>query len=754
MNLDRRWVLAILGCAIACGDNTDVPVLAEVDDPLQWVDPTIGSGGVGYSYGSCFVGAAVPHGLVKLGPDTRGPFGTIKFQHYSGYYSDDNRIESFSHVHLHGAGLADYGVLAMLPTLTFDATKTNIASYAGKFSKDQEHATVGKYAVTFDTGIAAELTATARVGKHRYAMPSAGFVMLDLGKTLEDGKIDAARLVMNNSKTEITGSLHHRGDMSSAYGGYTLYFVIRTKQPWTSAQVWAKGLAPSPATSASGTDVGAVLGVAAGVVEFDVALSLVSMEGARANLQSEGTIDFDATVAAAQQQWRDKLGTVLLTGGDQRSRRIFYSSFYHAFLMPTVIADADGTFALSKGGVQHANGWRQMSDMSLWDTYRTLAPLYDWLDVSSARDQARSLLTFAETLGGFPRWPVAIGESGTMIGSSAEIVVSDAAQKGIPGIEAERAYAIMRSAAVDVIAPAGGRGGRSDVEKYMSVGYMPSDVGRSVSVTTEYAHDDFALGKLAAHLGHSDDANLLDARRKSWRKLYDPAVGFLHARSAAGFFQGGFDPLSMSDEYTEANAWHSLWMAGAHDIDGLVELLGGKGAFETKLQTFLDQAKIDWDTGGDGAAAFPRPYYWHGNEPDLNAAFLFAQAGNPSLTQKWARWIMDTQYNDTAAGIAGNDDGGTLGAWYVFAALGLYPIPGSTTYVLSAPRFEQARVVVGGHQLLIVAQGVGDAQMYVSSVELDGVALSSPQISHQQLTTANELRFVMSATPTTWGNRE
>jgi predicted alpha-1,2-mannosidase len=282
----------------------------------------------------------------------------------------------------------------------------------------------------------------------------------------------------------------------------------------------------------------------------------------------------------------------------------------------------------------------------------------------------------------------------------------------------------------------------------MQHGYVPASVGRSASTTTEYAHDDFALGNLALALGHPDDAGTLDGRRRGWRMLFDDSVGFLRARDPElGFVGDHFDPNDQLDDYAEANAWQSLWMAGAHDVEGLVDLLGGVDGFVDKLTTFFEETRLDWENADAAAANFPRPYYWHGNEPDLNAVYLFAQAGRADLTQQWVRWLVDTLYDDTPAGLAGNDDGGTLGSWYVLSTLGLYPIPGSDRYVIGAPRFPQARVVVGGHELVIAAPDVSDEHLYVRAVTLDGVPVEGWELTHAQLTAASELRFEMSDVP-------
>ena len=412
--------------------------------------------------------------------------------------------------------------------------------------------------------------------------------------------------------------------------------------------------------------------------------------------------------------------------------------------MPSLIDDVDGAYQLVTGGEQRAAGYRQMSDLSLWDTYRTVHPLYAWLAPDSAKDAARSLVAFGEHIGIYPRWPLAIGETGTMLGASAEIAIADAVVRGVPGVEAQIAWPGLRAAAMDAVSPIAGRGGRDRVDVYMQYGYVPNTSYRSVSTTTEYAHDDFALAQLAGALGFAADRDALLARSKSWRKLYDPAVGFLRGKGIDGAFPGGaFDPLEMGDDYAEANAWHSLWMAGAHDPEGLAEIQGGAAAAIAKLEMFFALAKQDRETADESAANFPRPYYWHGNEPDINAAFLFAQLGRPDLTHQWARWIEDTHYSDQPDGVAGNDDGGTLGAWYVLSTLGVYPIPGSDRWILSAPRFPHARVVVGGRELSITAQGKG---IYVKSITLDGVPVSG-ELTHAQLANANALTFVMSEKP-------
>ena len=754
-----RALTAILwAAAAACGDDAPpTEPLPEVSDPLPQIDPTIGTGGIGFSYGASFVGAAVPHGLVKLGPDTSGPFGTVNFQHYSGYWSGDDVIQGFSHLHLHGAGVADFGIVSVMPTRAFAPARTGVVAYEARFAKADEHAAAGRYQVTLEGGIHADLTATAHAAHHVYTATGGGplTLVIDLGKALDGGELTDVSVHLDPATRTLRAHLHHRGGMTGNYGGHDLWISARTRGAWTRSFTWAGGAPATAAVDASGTDVGAALELDAGQpVELQVAVSLVSAEGADANLAAElPAWDAAATIAAAEAAWRERTGVVRVTGGTEAERRTFYTSLYHAFLMPTVIADADGTYQLrGQATPTRATDYAQLSDFSLWDTYRTVHPLYAWLAPSSARASSLSLAAMASALGGCPRWPIAIGESGTMLGASCDVVIADAAAKGIRDGTAQ-IWPLLRDAALSPTAPPTGRGGRDAVEPYIQLGYVPSTVGRSVSHTTEYAHDDAALATLAGVMNEPDTAATLLARSHGWRRLYDPAVGFLRARRPDGTFPptADFDPLELSDDYAEANAWHSMWMAGIHDPEGMAEVLGGREAAVTKLETFFTEARRDWETADPSAASFPRPYYWHGNEPDLNAAFLFAQLGRPDLTQEWSRWIIDTIYSDRPDGVPGNDDGGTMGAWYVFASLGFYPVAGTDRYVIGAPIFEQARVLVDGHELIIRAPGASSEKRYVAAVTVDGDALDEPQVCHAWLRNAHVIEFTMSDTPTTWG---
>ncbi|MFT3770584.1 MAG: GH92 family glycosyl hydrolase [Minicystis sp.] len=766
-------ILAVAASSIGCSEGTGAHVPVDGGPPpgpaVTWrestpVDPVfIGSGGFAYGVGSATVGAAAPQGMVKVGPDTKGPWGTISFLHFSGYWYGDDTILGFSHLHLHGTGATDYGVLALMPTDAFDPAVTTSAGYASKFQKASESATPGHYAVTLDRGgIAVDLTATGHAAHHRYAYPAGaatGHVILDLDHHLDGGTVANADLTLYPDEHRFTGRLRSVGGMSGGFGGYDVFFEARTRAAWTESLVWHDGVAPAAGTSASGAGVGLALSfdVSGGSpIELQIGLSFVSAAEARKNLAAEmPNWSFDDTAKQTDAEWQSLLDTVRFDGGTEEQRNMMTASLYHLFLMPTVQSDVSGAYRGFDGQVHQADGFRYVTDLSLWDTYRTLHPLYSIIAPDRARDAVISMHEMGKQGGAFPKWAIATGDSHTMIGASAEVVVADAFLKGITNFDAEGAYAILRAAAMDPAAPPGGRGGRDWVEPYMKYGYVPANLsGRSVSHTTEYANDDFALAALAEGLGHTDDAATLRERAVGYRKLYDAETGFLWSRNDDGSWATGHtDPTSFSEEFTEANAWQSLWMV-ALDADGLAELAGGRAKLVAKLDEMFEKTKEDYegiDFSNPLQAGAQRPYYWSANEPDINAAYMFSQLGRPDLTQKWVAWLRATQYTPGPDGLPGNDDGGTMSAWFVLSALGFYPLVGSDRYAIGAPLFTHAEIAVPGGTFTVDAPEVSDTNIYVQSVELNGEPLTTAEIRHADLRAGGSLVFHMGHSPSAWG---
>jgi len=760
-------VLCLLG-APSCDDREapPTPPVAARPDPLTLASPFVGSGGFGYNFASSFPGALWPQGLAKVGPDTIGPWGDVNFLHYSGYWYSDDKITAFSHLHLHGTGATDYGLVGVMPLVGFDAAKISRDAHASPFRKETEQASPGRYAVTLDQGgIGVELTATGHVAHHRYRFPEKAepTLLIDLTHHLSGGVISSATAEISGGV--LRGKVHQAGGMSGGYGGYDLFFEAHASRPWRAAQVWSGEALPAAGSQVSFTQppkqkeqapAGLALQFdpAPGALELRVSVSLVSAEGAARNFEAEAGAGFEETRKKAEDAWRPLVGAIEVSGATDDDLRTVASALYHLYLMPTRVEDADGKFMGNGGKPGQASGYHYCSDLSLWDTYRSLHPMLALLAPDRDLDVVRSLHQMAKDEGFFPKWPIATGEAGTMIGSSAEVVLADAYLKGITGFDAAGAYEILRAAALDKQAPPGGRGGRGDVEPYIELGYVPFPIGGSVSKTVEFAIDDKALGGLARALGKTADADALDARSRGWRKLYDPKKGFLRARKPDGSLEkDAYSPVAFSDEYVEASGWHTLF-GPIHDVEGLIELHGGPEALVAKLEEFFDkgqQSYIDRPADGSALGSGMRPYFWASNEPMLHIVYLFGQAGRPDLTQKWVRWIQKTFFRPTPDGLPGNDDGGTMSAWYLFNAMGFYPVAGTDLYLVGAPSFPSLVLHLPGGDFTVEAPGVSDSNLYVQSVELNGAPLLKPTLRHGDLKPGGKLRFVMGPAPSAWG---
>jgi predicted alpha-1,2-mannosidase len=750
--------------ADAGGDAGDDGSMAPTRPAETQVAPLlIGTGGFGYGAGSAFPGAAAPQGLAKPGPDTTGAWGNIDFLHCSGYWYGDDTIQGFGHMHLHGTGVPDYGVLGLMPLPAFDPSKTTMAGYQSTYAKSSESATPGKYAVTLDNGgILVELTATTHAAHDRFtysAGSTTGHVVMDLDHHIASGSVSTESIALDAATQTIEGSFRSLGGLSGGFGGTMVYFAAQTKTPWSNAVVWSSGAAPAAGTTAMGTGVGVDLDFDLtqypGPVEIQIGLSLTSTAEAALNLATElPSFAFDQEAAAASAQWQEAMSVIQAQGGTSAQQAMFQSAVYHLFLMPSIQSDDDGSYVGLDGKIAQATGWHYVSELSEWDTYRTLAPLMDLVAPARSTDTAASLLAMANASGSFPKWPLGDGESGTMIGASAEVILADAYVKGVGGFDAEAAYQIMRAAAMDTTDPPGGRGGMTNAVPYMQVGYVPASVGSSVSWTIEYGQDDAALAQLAAALGHTDDATALQQRLHGWQKLYDPTSGYLWSKNADGSWATTHgDPTIETDEFTEANAAQSLW-GPWYDVPGLETVMGGQAALVANLESFFENGKADYDaiewTSVTSVGAM-RKWYWGGNEPDIHSPYIFALAGRPDLTQKWVPWVEGEVYTAGADGIPGNDDAGTMSAWLVFSMLGFYPVPGTDQYVLGTPAFPQATIAVSGGTFTITADPVSPDNVYVQSVMLNGAPQTSPVFHHSDLKGGGTLSFVMGPAPSTWG---
>ncbi len=724
-------MLLLLSLLLACRDEvvTEPPLPTPTPVTTADVDPFIATGGPGFRVGSSTPAASLPFGLVKLGPDTSMNGTAPGFYHCSGYHWDDTHIEGFSHLHLVGTGVADYGQVLVMPTDGWSPEKTSPDGWRRAFSHDDERASPGWYSVTLADGIRVELSATRHTGHHRYTFPDsvgAPTVVLDLGHVL-NGESLGGHVEVDPAAGVIRGYARTRGGFTSDLRVY-VYAVV--DGGFDSFGTWDDTSGDVSRVSADGTVVGAWFAPRSREVSLRVGISLTSVEEAEANLRAEldAPQDVKSTAADADDAWNDALARLNLAGGSDDQRVIAASALYRALLMPQEHGDADGTYVGFDGVTHAADGWVYHSDMSLWDTYRTAHPMYALLYPEAARDFSLSLLAMAEQGGAFPRWPAALGDGGSMIGAPADIVLADAYLRGVTDVRMEDAWPRLRAQALgQVDAGYNGRTGTAEID---ALGYIPSDVhGGSVAWQQELNWADGAMANLARSLGEDEDAAFFAARARTFVNNWDPAVGFFHGRRSDGTFEPTLDPLAWEEEYVEGNAWQYLWMPFP-EWATLRETLGGAEAARGRLTTFFEEARRE------GVLDFPQTYYWHGNEPDIHTPWLFSLWGDADAAWRWIRWIDATHYASAPVGLAGNDDGGTLSAWYLFAGMGLYPIAGTDSYVVSPPLFEAVAFPVEEGIFTTRRVGMGD---HVVSATLDGRVLASPIVHQDELRAGGEL---------------
>lgn len=731
------------------------------------VYPFIGTGGEGHTY----PGATVPYGMVQLSPDTQIRSRKEGYGWAAGYRYDDDTIVGFSHTHFSGTGHSDLGDVLVMPLSgEVKLERGDVAQpgsgYTSRFRHETETAQPGYYAVTLDdSGVRAELTASARVGLHRYQFPAGqpAHVLVDLRTSMYDypGKVLWSRLRVRGDGT-VSGFRETRGWAP----GRQLYFAMRFSQPASGRQlhdteqdVAYKGFPPpgekNPRQRAQieGRQLVAAFdfdAAAGGQLLVKVSISPVSEENAIANLDAEAPgWDFDGIRAAAKRQWSEALGAVDAQG-DAEQRRRFYTALYHTMLGPTLFMDSDGRYRGPDNAVHQAKGWTNYSTFSLWDTYRALHPLATLLQPARRTDDFVNSLLAARresAYGTLPVWAFHGLETWCMIGYHAVPVIADAYMKGIRGYDADEALQAMVASA--------DYGPYDGIAQYRELGYVPIDEeGEAASKTLEYAYDDWTISQMARAMGKAGVAAEFGARAANWKHAFDPATGFMRARKRDGAFREPFDPTASGygSDYTEGNAWQYSWYV-PQDVAGLAAAHGGEDKLLEKLDAVFD-AKVDPKifkhmediTGLIG-------WYAHGNEPSHHVAYLYAHAGQPWRTQARLQRIMETQYAARPDGLAGNDDLGQMSAWYVFTALGFYPVaPGSNQYVIGRPFLPRATLhLPDGKRFAIVADGLDDAHGYIGSATLNGQPLDRAYLTHEEIMAGGELRFVMQAEPDkTW----
>ncbi len=754
-----KTTFTLLGALLLCLPYAAAQKPPSAQDRLALVDPFIGTGPDGHTY----PGAAVPFGMVQLSPDTQiRPFKQ-SYKWASGYRYEDSTILGFSHTHFSGSGHSDLGDVLLQPISgevhlePGDIEKPG-SGYRSRFSHKQERAEPGYYAVDLlDYGVHVELTASSRVGVHRYTYPSGkpAYVLVDLRSSIYNypGKVLWSRLRIREDGT-ITGMRETRGWAP----GRQLYFAMRFSQAMQKHSLYNREPLPveyrgfkTPGTTPENTQAIEGRGIVA-VFEFKpqsqplvvkVALSPVSEDSAIANMDAEvPDFNFDAVHAAATAVWAKELRIIDITAPLDMQKNL-YTALYHALLSPSLSMDVDGGYRGPDNQVHHAAGFHFVSNLSLWDTYRAEQPLMTLLEPEArTSDLVNSMLASQREsqFGILPVWQEQGLETWCMIGYHAVPEIVDAYMKGIRGFDADEAlHAVIASATY---------GPYGNLDEYMRLGYVPVDHDdEAASKTMEYAFDDWTIARMAGAMKQTKEAETFTRRAASWRNNFNIKDGFVEPRLANGEFRVPFDPAraGAGSGFTEGNAWQYSWYQ-PHDVQGLIDLLGGKPQLIAKLDAMFD-AKVDphqYSDVEDISGMIGQ--YIHGNEPSHHLAYLYDYAGVPARTQERLRQIVESQYRPTPDGLVGNDDLGQMSAWLIFTSLGFYPVaPGTNEYVIGRPFVNEATLhLPNGNTFRVIAEGLSSANAFIKSATLNGKPLPRLFLRHEELMRGGELRFLMS----------
>lgn len=732
-----RRILPLLALWACDQDTWEDPSVLPVApyDPTTLVDPFIATGGIGGETASVSPGASMPFGLVLVGPDTRTvAYGPLSAYHCAGYHYDDDAITAISMTHAHGMGVVDYGGVPWLARASWDDGYTDKKTRMATFSHDSEDAGPGWYTVELtDDGTLVEIAATERGAVVRLTFDegaSAPTFVWDLGHSLPTVAITDAWLDIDPETGATEGYHLVDGSYSGRFGGVQTHFVATFDTPPESVGAWSSADSPElGATTASGTGVeegeletGGWLSWPAGTTQVTarIAVSYTDTDGAWANHAAEvEDVDYVEAKRRALAAWREQLGTVRVRGGTEADRTIFHSALYRSALMPSLQHDVDYAYRGTDQEVHTADG-PHYSDFSLWDTFRTVHSWYLWWDPERQVEMAQALVRMADDGGHLPKWPLAHGYTGGMISTPTDQVLAETWLKGhTTGWDVEGAFAYSVAHATGEVTTRGG------ISTYLDKGYVSFEAaGGPASRTLEFAWADHALSLWAEGLGEDTIAAELSAQSGNWRNTWDEDQGYFVGRYDDGSFHELTDEFTWQDDYTEGNAWHYKWFV-PYDVPAMIEL-----QYDGDTSGFLDEATMFWDEVADEEDdLLPDDYYWHGNEPVMHYAWLPAIAGDGDLTAEASRWVRENRYFDSPEkGLDGNDDAGTLSAWYLWSALGVYPIAGTPDYVVGSPLFERVEIDrPDGSTWVIRSPGTGT---YVEAATLGDQALTQPVFTH------------------------
>lgn len=703
----------------------------------EYVNPFIGTDFTGNTY----PGAQAPFGMVQLSPDN----GLPGWDRISGYFYPDSTIAGFSHTHLSGTGAGDLYDISFMPvTLPYKEADAPLGIHS-LFSHDEETASAGYYQVRLkDYDINVELTATERCGIQRYTFPEAdAAIFLNLRKAMNWDFTNDTRIEVVDSVT-IQGYHFSDGWARDQH----IYFRTRFSKPFASVQLDTATVIKDGKRIGSSAIARFDFHTSAGEqILVTTAISGVSMEGAARNLAAEAPADdFDKYLAVTRKNWNEQLSKVEIKSNDIDEKVKFYTALYHSMLAPTIYSDMDGAYYGPDKQVHQADGWTNYSTFSLWDTYRAAHPLYTYIEPQRVNDMVKSFLAFSEQNGRLPVWNFYGSETDMMIGYHAVPVIVDAYLKGIGDFDPKKALAAcVATANIDEY-----RG----IGLYKKYGYVPYDVtdhynseNWSLSKTLEYAYDDYCIARMAEKLGERQIADEFDKRSRNYKNVYNSQTTFMQPRNNKGSFIEDFSPDDYTPHICESNGWQYFWSV-QQDVDGLISLVGGKERFAQKLDsmfTYNPSADEDLPIFSTGMIG----QYAHGNEPSHHVIYLFNAIGQPWKTQKYAAEVMHELYKNTPAGLCGNEDCGQMSAWYVFSAMGFYPVdPISGKYEIGTPMYPEMKMhLANGKTFTILAPAVSKENIYIQSVKLDGNPYDKSYITHEQIMNGSIFEFEMGNKP-------
>lgn len=719
-------LFALGSMLIGCSTSQDEKNI----DYTQYVNPFIGAADNGHT----FPGACRPFGMIQTSPVT----GAVGWRYCSEYVYEDSIIWGFTQTHLNGTGCMDLGDVLVMPVTGKRQRQWN--EYRSGFSKETEKATPGYYSVTLDEpDVTAELTATTHTALHRYTFHKAdsASLLIDLqhGPAWRDeqyhSQVSFCETNWENDST-LTGHVINKVWVNQVY-----YFAMKFNRP-----VIASSELPMAATEKGKRIIATFDMKPEDQLLMKVALSTTGVEGAKANLTAElNGWDFEGVRQAAKNEWNSYLSRIDVEGTTDEKTN-FYTSFYHALIQPNEISDIDGKYRNAKDEIVQATGDKFYSTFSTWDTYRAAHPFYTLMVPERVDGFVNSLVDQCETIGYLPIWGLWGGETFTMIANHSVPIIAEAYAKGFRGFDAERSFNAIKQTQT-VSHPL-----KSNWEHYTKYGYFPTDLteAESVSSTLESVYDDYAAADMAKRMGKEEEAAYFAKRADYYKNLFDPSTKFMRPKKADGTWKSPFNPSqvghseSIGGDYTEGNAWQYTWHV-QHDVPGLIALFGGEEAFLQKLDSVFT-VKLE-TTQADVTGLIGQ--YAHGNEPSHHVAYLYTLAGRPERTQELIRQIFDTQYLPKPNGLCGNDDCGQMSAWYMFSAMGFYPVnPVSGEYVFGAPQFPKFTLhLADGKTFTILAEGLSEEHKYIDSITLNGKPYTKNYITHEDILKGGTLVYKM-----------